>query len=92
MNQKHLKHDFYTDIITFDYSDKEVISGDLFISIDRVRGNASSLKLLFFSELLRVIAHGHLHLIGYNDKSKPDQIQMTLQEERWIAAFEKFIP
>ena len=89
MNQDHLKHDYYTDIITFDYSEGKEISGDLFVSIDRVRDNAKASNLLFFNELLRVIAHGHLHLIGFNDKRKQEQEDMRAQEDRWIASFPK---
>jgi rRNA maturation RNase YbeY len=92
MNQDHLNHDYYTDIITFDYSEGQEISGDLFVSIDRVRENAKTSKSLFFNELLRVIAHGHLHLIGFNDKQKQEQLVMRAQEERWIASFQKNTP
>jgi rRNA maturation RNase YbeY len=91
MNRDHLKHDYYTDIITFDYSEGKEISGDLFVSIDRVRDNAKTSNLLFFNELLRVIAHGHLHLIGFNDKRKQEQQEMRAQEDRWIASFPKSI-
>jgi len=90
MNKEHLSHDYFTDIITFDYSDGVQISGDLFLSIDRIRDNAKTHNALFFNELIRVIAHGHLHLLGYKDKLKSDQTEMRLQEERWIAAFEPY--
>jgi len=90
MNKEHLSHDYFTDIITFDYTDGNQISGDLFLSIDRIRDNAKSHNTLFFNELIRVIAHGHLHLIGYKDKVKSDQAEMRLHEDRWIAAFESY--
>ena len=90
MNQDHLQHDYYTDIITFDYSEGLEISGDLFVSVDRVRDNAKQSNVLFFNELIRVIAHGHLHLIGYKDKRKADQAEMRSQEDRWIAIFKNY--
>jgi len=92
MNQEHLQHDYYTDIITFDYSSGDEISGDLFISVDRVRDNAKQHKQLFFSELTRVIAHGHLHLIGFKDKTKSQQMEMRAQEAIWMSAFQKHKP
>ena len=70
MNVKHLNHDYYTDIITFDYCEDRVVSGDLFVSVDRVRENAGLLGEMFHVELNRVVAHGVLHLIGYGDKTK----------------------
>ncbi len=79
LNVKHLEHDYYTDIITFDYSE-ETISGDLFISIDRVEDNANSYKVPFSEELNRVIAHGVLHLIGYGDKSEEEAATMRIKE------------
>ena len=79
MNQKHLNHDYYTDIITFDYTD-EVVSGDLFISVDRVKDNASNEGVSFKEELNRVVAHGVLHLLGFKDKSVEDIQQMRAKE------------
>jgi probable rRNA maturation factor len=70
MNKTHLDHDYYTDIITFDYCKGNVVSGDLFISIDRVEENASSLNVEFVNELHRVLVHGVLHLCGYSDSSE----------------------
>jgi len=86
MNQKHLDHDYYTDIITFEYS-QEPVSGDLFISIDRVLDNANSLGIEFKSELLRVIIHGVLHLIGFKDKSDEDAREMRQMEERALELY-----
>ena len=80
MNKKHLNHDYYTDIITFDYTEEGTVSGDLFISVDRVRENASDNKVMFHVELNRVVGHGVLHLLGYKDKSEGDQEEMTLKE------------
>ncbi len=81
MNREHLKHDYYTDIITFDYSSGEHLSGDLFISIDRVRDNARSLKQPVYDELHRVMIHGVLHLAGHSDKTKADALRMRELEE-----------
>lgn len=82
MNRKHLNHDYYTDIITFDYTEEVVVSGDLFISVDRVRENASDNNVMFHVELNRVVGHGVLHLLGYKDKSEEDQKEMT-EKENW---------
>lgn len=84
MNNRFLKHDFYTDIITFDYSDAAVISGDLFISIDRIIENAASLNVLYFTELQRVCVHGVLHLLGYKDKTNSDIKEMRNKEEFYL--------
>ncbi|MFK7785721.1 MAG: rRNA maturation RNase YbeY [Crocinitomicaceae bacterium] len=80
MNREHLNHDYYTDIITFDYTNEEVISGDLFISVDRVKENANNGNEMFHVELNRVVGHGVLHLMGYNDKTEDQQKEMTLKE------------
>ena len=79
MNRTHLNHDYYTDIITFDYSEGDV-SGDLFISIDRVRENAKEERIDFLKELNRVVVHGVLHLLGFKDKSGEESKEMRTQE------------
>jgi len=79
VNQDYLNHDYYTDIISFDYSE-QTISGDLFISIDRVRDNAKKLSVDFAEELNRVVAHGTLHLLGYKDKTEKEQLEMRGKE------------
>ncbi len=89
MNRKFLNHDYYTDILTFDYSENPYISGDLFISIDRVAENAKEFNVEFVSELNRVIIHGILHLVGLNDKDKNDQIEMTLKEDKYLILWDK---
>ena len=81
MNRKHLNHDYFTDIITFDYSEGTLVSGDLFISIDTVRSNAVDNKVMFHVELNRVVGHGVLHLMGYNDKTDEEQDEMTRKED-----------
>lgn len=82
MNLEYLQHDTLTDIITFDYCENDTISGDLFISIDRVKDNAAHLKIKLVDELHRVMIHGVLHLIGFKDKSKQDAATMRSQEEK----------
>jgi rRNA maturation RNase YbeY len=85
MNRTHLDHDFYTDIITFDYTDNQIVSGDLFISIDRVRDNANDFIVSFEHELHRVIIHGILHLCGYKDKSDDEEKLMRSKENVALA-------
>jgi rRNA maturation RNase YbeY len=80
INRTHLDHDYYTDIITFDYTDNQIVSGDLFISIDRVRDNATDFNVSFEHELYRVIIHGVLHLCGYKDKSDDEEKLMRTKE------------
>lgn len=80
INLQYLGHNYYTDIITFDYSEKPKVSGDLFISIDTVKDNAAFYGSSFDEELHRVIVHGVLHLIGYDDHSDEDIKQMRAKE------------
>lgn len=80
VNREYLKHDYYTDIITFDYCEDDIISGDLFISVDTVADNAKRFDTTYNNELMRVIIHGVLHLIGFNDKTDSEQEEMTKQE------------
>lgn len=81
VNREHLDHDYYTDIITFDYTEGDVVSGDLFISVDRVKENAADLNQLFHVELNRVVVHGVLHLCGYKDKLEDDEKVMRSKED-----------
>ncbi len=85
LNIKHLNHDTLTDIISFDYSVGSVISGDIFISIERVKENASKFKVSFFEELHRVIVHGILHYCGYKDKSIEDKKEMRSKEDYYLS-------
>ena len=80
INMEYLKHNTYTDIITFNYNENEKISGDIFISVDRVKENAEKFKTDFEEELHRVIIHGVLHLCGYKDKTKTDSDLMRKKE------------
>ena len=85
LNQQYLNHDTYTDIITFDNSDSDmIITGDIFISIERIRENAVKFNLPETEELHRVIIHGALHLLGYKDKSPADKKKMTLKEDFYL--------
>ncbi len=85
MNQKYLNHDHHTDVITFDYTENDIVSGDLFISIDMLRYNAGLNGCDFTIELRRVVVHGVLHLCGYNDKTEIQQDQMTKKEDECLA-------
>jgi probable rRNA maturation factor len=85
INQQSLKHNYYTDIITFDYSEGKLITGDIYISLDRVKENAGAYKTSSVSELFRVIIHGVLHLCGYKDKSKNDKSEMTKMEDKYLS-------
>lgn len=84
INKKYLSHDYYTDIITFDYCEKNILSGDLFISIDSVRDNAGFFNVSFSQELDRVMVHGLLHLIGYDDHMDEDIAVMRSKENCYI--------
>lgn len=88
INQQYLNHDDLTDIISFDYSEEKLISGDIFISIERVQENTSLFKVDFQQELLRVMSHGILHFIGFKDKNEKDQLEMRKNEDICI---EKYI-
>lgn len=83
-NQTFLNHNTYTDIITFDYSEENQISGDIFISIERVKENARKFAVEFETELKRVMIHGVLHLIGYKDKSEDEQKLMREKENFYL--------
>lgn len=85
INIKYLNHDYFTDIITFDYCEGDTISGDLFISVDSVRENAAFYGTSFEDELNRVIVHGVLHLIGYDDHSEEDIAQMRAKENYYLS-------
>jgi probable rRNA maturation factor len=84
INQKYLNHDTLTDIITFDYSEKDKKSGDIFISIERVKENAEKFNVSMEEELHRVIIHGILHLCGFKDKNKADKALMTEAENKHL--------
>jgi rRNA maturation RNase YbeY len=85
INLQYLHHDYFTDIITFDYTNQKVISGDLFISIDRVKENAKDNNVAFLNELYRVIIHGILHLCGYNDKTVSEKTIIREKENEFVS-------
>lgn len=91
INQDYLNHDTYTDVITFDNSDElKTIVGDIFISIERIKENATTFKHTVAKELCRVIIHGTLHLLGYKDKTKKAKTLMTEKEDQYLSLlFEK---
>ncbi|MEG2069802.1 MAG: rRNA maturation RNase YbeY [Bacteroidales bacterium] len=89
VNQHHLNHDTYTDIITFDYRDGDLVSGEIYISVDRIEENAAHFQVLWEEELWRVMAHGILHLCGYKDKNEKDAVVMREKENRAINLFVK---
>lgn len=80
INNQYLNHDYYTDIITFDYSEGQIISGDIFISIDTVQSNSEKFKISFENELHRILIHGILHLCGQEDNTPELRLEMTKKE------------
>jgi rRNA maturation RNase YbeY len=92
INQKFLKHNYLTDIITFDLSSGSAISSEIYISIDRVRENAMNYHTSIKKELYRVMIHGVLHLVGYKDKTKSESEKMRSKEEHYLQLFHKFRP
>lgn len=87
INVEYLDHDTLTDIISFDYTVGNLIQGDIFVSIERVRDNATDFNVSFDEELLRVLAHGVLHYCGYKDKSEKDEAVMRAKEEEKMQMF-----
>lgn len=85
VNREFLGHDYYTDIITFDYSTPSMLNGDIFISLDTVRSNAEELKVSFDEELRRILIHGILHLTGQGDKTPETKAEMTRKEDLALA-------
>ncbi len=85
VNKLYLNHNTYTDIITFDLSDSDLVFADIYISIERVKENSLQLKNLFSDELLRVMVHGVLHLCGYKDKTPKDILQMRKKENHYLS-------
>ena len=85
VNMKYLQHDYFTDVITFDYCEGDKLSGDLFISVDTVRENAKLYNTDFNDELNRVMVHGILHLIGYDDHSQKDKQLIRKKEDYYLS-------
>lgn len=89
MNKQYLNHDYYTDIITFDYVKNGVISGDLFISYDRIKDNAEKFNVSHETELLRVMIHGVMHLVGYDDMTDEDEVKIHEREDYYLNLWRK---
>ncbi|MCL3780190.1 rRNA maturation RNase YbeY [Prolixibacteraceae bacterium JC049] len=89
VNREYLQHDYYTDIITFDYVEDNVVSSDIFISIDRIKENAEEFKVSFENELNRIIIHGILHLLGFKDKEPEQKKIMTSKEDESLALLDE---
>ena len=85
INKEYLSHDYYTDIVTFNYCEENKISGDIFISVDRIKENAEIYSTNFTNELYRVMVHGVLHLLKYNDKTEDEKKIMTSKENTYLA-------
>lgn len=84
LNKKYLSRDYFTDIITFDYTENQIVAGDLFISITRVKENSERFDVTFHMELKRVIVHGIMHLLGYGDRNEKEKSLMRQMEDRYL--------
>jgi probable rRNA maturation factor len=89
INREYLKHDYYTDIITFSYGEDRLVSGDLFISVDRLKDNSLTYGQTFENELYRVVYHGILHLVGFEDKEETSLKIMKMKEDFYLNKFNK---
>jgi probable rRNA maturation factor len=87
INQKHLQHDFLTDIITFDLSESEEITAEIYISVDRLKENAKTFHVSFLNEAHRLVFHGSLHLCGYKDKTKKEKEEMRAKEDHYLQTY-----
>lgn len=89
INKQYLSHDYYTDVITFNYCEGDLISGDIFISVDTIKANAEEYGASFDNELCRVMVHGLLHLIGYDDDCESNQLIMRQKEDFYLERYDK---
>ena len=87
LNKMYLNHDYFTDIITFSYNEEGIVSGDLFISVDRTKENAEKNNVSISNELARLVIHGMLHLCGFNDKSQEEINVIRNKEEEYLKMF-----
>lgn len=92
MNKEYMNHDYYTDIVTFHYEEKKsTLAGELYISIDRIRENAVKFNIQRENEKRRVIIHGLLHLLGFNDENREEKKMMTTLENKYLRDFEQML-
>ena len=87
LNNEFLQHDYFTDVISFDYSSGDNIAGEIYISEDTVRRNSTEYNVAFDTEMLRVMIHGVLHLVGYDDKTANQKQEMRRLEDKWLKLF-----
>jgi rRNA maturation RNase YbeY len=88
-NKQYLSHNYFTDIITFNYCEGNIVNGDIYISVDTVKNNSTLFNVTFIEELHRVMIHGVLHLIGYNDKTDKEKEEMREKENQYLERFKK---
>jgi rRNA maturation RNase YbeY len=91
INKQYLNHNYYTDVITFDYCNQNILSGDIFISLDTVKENSKEYSVSFENELYRVMIHGVLHLLGFDDKSDIDKVQMKNAEDEALLSLQNIL-
>lgn len=89
INVQFLEHDYYTDVITFNYNDADIVNGEIYISADTVRINSQNYKVSFNNEMTRVIIHGVLHLLGHDDKTESQKASMRSLEDKWLNLLEE---
>jgi len=89
LNLRFLKHNYFTDVISFGWGEGNLVEGEVYISVDTVKRNAENYKVSYSNEMIRVFIHGTLHLLGYNDKTKEEKDQMRRLEDWWLDMYKK---